>query len=86
DDPVLHAPGSDPRRRAERRRLRGLPPHRRVVGPPAPLPLVRPRRLLRLVAQPARDRARADERSSDHRVDRARRELALVLRRRGAGL
>ena len=40
------------------RGVRGLPADRRAVGAPAPLPDLRPRRLLRLLAAPARRRAR----------------------------
>src|SRR6185436_1454173 len=47
---------------------------------------MRPRRLLRLVAQPARPRAFPRHPASDHPVLRARRGLELLLRRRGLPL
>ena len=56
---------------------------RRTVAAPADVHDVRPHRLLRLVAQPARDRARARERPSGHPLGGARRGLVLVLRGRG---
>ena len=51
----LHPSRPGHRRHPERQRLRGLPRHRRAVGPPAAVHDVRPRRLLRQLAQPARD-------------------------------
>ena len=56
----LHPPGHDRDHRAAGggRRLRGLPGDRRRLAAPADLPRVRARRLLRRLAQQARDRAR----------------------------
>ena len=42
------------RRRAVEHRLRGLPAHRRSLGAPAAVHGVRPRRVLRQLAEPAR--------------------------------
>src|SRR3954468_4325704 len=60
-----------------------MPQDRRPLGAPSPLSVVRHDPLLRLVAQPARQQARARVRPSDRAVRRARRGLELVLRRRG---
>ena len=64
-------------------RLRGLPRDGWPLAAPADVPRVRPRRLLRLVAQQARDRPLQEHRPPARLVVRAGRELALVLRRRG---
>ena len=56
---------------------------RLALGAPAPLPDVRPRRLLRQLAEPPRDEALPRDRPSDHRGLRPARGLGLVLRRRG---
>ena len=66
----------------EQRRLRGLPPHRQPVAAPAHVHVLRPRRLLRQLAQPARHRPLPSQRSSDHSVLRARRGLVVLLSRR----
>ena len=68
---------------AQRRRLRGLPAHRRHLGAPAPVPHVRSRRLLRPVEEHARDQALPRRAPPADPVVRTRRELAVVLRRRG---
>src|SRR5215831_17782639 len=52
------------------------------MGAFATMPDLRPRRVLRLVARQARDRPLSLEEASDHSIDRARRRLGLVLRRR----
>src|SRR5947208_2318242 len=53
------------------------------MAAPADLPDLRPRRLLRRLAGPPRDRAPSRHVASDHSLTRARRGLVLVLRRRG---
>ncbi len=63
----LHAFGHDPRGDAERARLRGMPQERRQMGSFAGLPHMRPCRMLRPVAEPARDRAFQDNPPPDHR-------------------
>src|SRR3954452_16284615 len=45
-------------------RLRGLPARRRVVGAPADVPRLRPRRVLRLLPRAPRDRAQPRVRAS----------------------
>src|ERR1051325_11553199 len=47
---------------------------------------VRPRRMLRFLAEPPCDEALSLDRSSDYHVRRARRDLGLVLRGRGGAL
>ena len=81
-DECTHA-AADPRRDAERARLRGVPEDRLALGAPAALPDVRPRRLLRQLAEPPRHQALPRDRPSDHRGLRPARGLGLVLRRRG---
>ena len=54
-----------------------------AVAAPAHLPGVRPRRLLRQLAEPARERARRASGAPDHPLARAGRGLVVVLRRRG---
>jgi signal transduction histidine kinase len=78
----LHPPRARPGPGAPRRRrgLRGLPGLRRPMAAPADLPGMRPRRLLRRLAQPARDRPRAGLRPPDHPLARAGRGLVVVLR------
>ena len=71
------------RRDAERARLRGMPEDRRIVGASAPLPHLRPCRLLRRLAQPPRHQAFPRDPPSDHRRLRSAGRLGLVLRRRG---
>ncbi len=80
----LHSPlaGDVDRAPCRRRRLRRLPSRRRGVGPPADLPQLRSRRLLRLLPRPPRDRAPPGNRARDHPVARAWRVVVLVLRRR----
>src|SRR3954467_2994821 len=56
-----------------------MPTHRRRLGPPAPVPDVRPHRLLRQLAGPARDEALPRQRSSRHSLVRAGRGLGLLL-------
>src|SRR5688572_2551799 len=59
-----------------------MPEDRRRLGPPPALSHLRPRRLLRLVEEQARDEALSRDETPDRQVVRARRGLALVLRRR----
>ena len=68
------------------RRVRGVPARRHPLGPPPPVPDLRARRLLRLLAVPACDRAPRRDRAPGHPQLRAGRGVALVLRRRAAGL
>ena len=79
----LHPPGHRRADRAARvrRRLRGLPARGRRLDAPAHLPAVRPRRLLRRLPQPARDRPRRRHRAPDHPLAGAGRGVVLVLRR-----
>src|SRR5262245_48819976 len=56
------------------------------LGASAALPDLRARRMLRLLAQPARDRPLQGDRPSGHPVLRAWRGLAVVLRRRPHGV
>ena len=67
----------------ERAGLRRLPAYRRHLGPLASVHDVRPRRLLRLLAQPARDEALSPDHASHRALARARRGLGLVLPGRG---
>ena len=75
--------GHRPGRAAERHRLRRVRRRRRLVGAPAPLRAVRAHRLLRLLAGPARERARGRDRPPDRAELRAGRGLVLGLRERG---
>ena len=81
-DRHVHAPGSGRRRPAEQRRLRGLPAHGRPLGAPADVHVVRPRRVLRQLAQPPRHRALHLAAPPDHPVVRTGRGLVVLLRRR----
>src|SRR5262245_47607205 len=83
DGQRMHAHGPDPRRHAERERVRGVSSDGRPLGPPAALSLLRPRRLLRLLEEQARDEALPRHGPPDHPVLRAGGGLGLVLRRRG---
>ena len=56
--------------------------HGRPMGAPADVPALRAHRLLRQLAQPARDRPPRGDRPPDHPLRRARREVELVLRGR----
>src|SRR5262249_26040798 len=62
--------------------VRGVPPSRAALGAPASLPLVRIRRLLRLVAESPCDGALLGERAPHRALPGARRDVAMVLRRR----
>src|SRR4051812_9963571 len=66
--------------------LRGLPEDRVTLGAPARVPELRTCRLLRLLAQPSRPRARRDDEPRRGALVRAGRGLALVLRGRDARL
>src|SRR3954470_13107870 len=66
--------------------MRGVPADRVSLGPSAAVSDLRARRLLRPVPGQARPPARRPGRPSDHPVVRAGRGLAVVLRRRGAGV
>src|SRR3954454_186265 len=66
--------------------MRGVPADRVSLGPPAAVPDLRARRLLRPVPGQARPPARGPRRPSDHPVVPAGRGLAVVLRRRGTGV
>ena len=67
---------------AHARGLRGVPARRHPLGAPAAVPDLRARRLLRLLDRQARDRALPRDRAPGDAQHRARRGLALVLRRR----
>src|SRR6266487_1386229 len=83
----LHPSRPDPRRGPEHdRRLHGVPENRRPLGPPARMPVMRARGLLRLLAEPARDRALPRDHPPDRPLLRARRGLALVLPGRDTGV
>src|SRR5262249_39956003 len=58
----------------------------RPLGPPARVPDLRPRRLLRLVAEPPRDRTFPRDEAPDRHIPRARGGLGLVLPRRPGAL
>ena len=77
-EPCAHATGIQGGA-SERARLRRLPAHRRRLGAPAHLHDVRPRRLLRHLAQQARDEALSRRPRIRSSVARARRALGLVL-------
>ena len=77
--PRHRRPQTDP----QRSRLQGVPRDGSALAPPAPLPRVRARRLLRLVAEHARDEALPRHRASPRPLVRARRGVVVVLRRRG---
>jgi hypothetical protein len=80
--PFLHASRSDPRRPARYARgMRGMPAIRGSLGASEAVPELRSRGVLRFLPEPARDQALSFDRSPDRRVLRARRGLALVLRR-----
>src|SRR3954452_20103388 len=66
--------------------MRGVPADRVPLGPSAAVPHLRARGLLRPVPGQARPPARRPGRPSDHPVVPAGRGLAVVLRRRGAGV
>ena len=72
-------PGVDPTVAAERHRLRRVRGGGRLVAAPAPLHPVRPHRLLRQLAVPARHRARQGDRPPGDPQLRAGGELVLVL-------
>ena len=74
-------PRPRPRSAAQRHRLRRVPRHGRLVVPPAALRALRPRRLLRLLAVPARQPPCGGRRAPDRPELRARRGLVLGLRR-----
>src|SRR3954454_14788321 len=59
-----------------------MPRDGRALGPSAHVPVLRPRRLLRQLAEPSRKRARARHRAPDRPLGAARRGMELVLRRR----
>jgi len=61
--------------------LRRLPQDRGAVGAPTRMPHMRPRRLLRFFAEPARDQALPRHAPSDRQLGRGRRDLGVVLRR-----
>src|SRR5262249_35045815 len=62
--------------------LRGVPAHRRHVGSPPDVPLVRPGWLLRLVEEPTRHATLLGDAASHRPLAAAGRNVALVLRRR----
>jgi hypothetical protein len=62
--------------------LRGLPEDRLSLGAPASMSYMRPRWLLRLVSEPARQKTLLSNGAPDRAIIRARRGLALVLRGR----
>src|SRR5215218_3333753 len=62
--------------------MRGVRKDRLHLGSPPNVHDLRQDRLLRLIAEPSRDRACGPERPPDHSLGRARRGLELVLHRR----
>src|SRR4051794_27530210 len=80
-EPVLHAPRPDQPggHSVEHGRLLGVSEDRRTLGPPARVHDLRGNRLLRQLAEPARDQARARYRAPDRALTRAGRELVLLL-------
>ena len=84
----VRAPGQpgDPPSSGHDRRVRGLRPRGHQLGAPADVPGLRSRRLLRLVAARARRRALPRRPGTRWSLRRARRGLALVLRRRARRL
>jgi hypothetical protein len=63
--------------------VRGMPADEQPVGASAPLPNMRSRRLLRRLTQQARHETFSCHAAPDNEELRGRRELAVVLRRRG---
>src|SRR6185437_3370364 len=77
---AMHAPRGDPRRRAEdAARLRGMSRVRRMVGPPSSVSRMRPRGLLRPVAQQARHETLPQNPPSDHAELRAGGGVGMLL-------
>src|SRR5438874_12287508 len=72
----------DPPRPAPRPGLCRLPEDRRRVGAPSRVSIVRPRRVLRFLAEPSRDEALPRVEASARDLGRARRDVDVVLRRR----
>ncbi|CAA9293945.1 MAG: Isopeptidase T, partial [uncultured Gemmatimonadetes bacterium] len=70
---------------ADAGRLRRVPAERLGMGSPAPVPHLRPRGLLRLVAQPPRHQALPRDAAPHRHLRRTGRGLVVVLRRPGAG-
>src|SRR5438270_4256002 len=64
---------------AQDERLRGVPENGRHLGAPSPLRSLRPRRLLRLLEEQARDQALSRYGTPGDQVARARRELDVLL-------
>jgi hypothetical protein len=62
-------------------RLRGMPQHWQLVGPPADVPDLRQNRLLRFLAKPPREPPRPPGQPSHRSLGGTRRGLELVLRR-----
>src|SRR5215471_4818843 len=82
----MHASRVDSQGQTQREGLRGMPEDGRLVGPPASVPELRARRLLRLVQEQARHDTLPRDSTSHRSVPRAGRGLALVLRGRGLRL
>src|SRR6267378_677020 len=79
----MQPPKNDLRRKAECSRLRGVLANRLEVGALAAVPDVRPRRLLRRLAESPRYQAFPYDRTPDHRGLRSTGRMGTVLYRRG---
>ena len=69
------------RRKTEVQRLRRMSEDGRHLGPPAPVPHLRPRRLLRFFQEQTRHQTLSRHQASHREIVRARRRLGLVLYR-----
>src|ERR1700737_288403 len=78
----LYASRADSESAATYQGLRGVSEDGRHLGAPAAVRGLRPRRMLRLVKEQARDQALPRDRPSSGQVTRAWRELDVLLRRR----
>src|SRR5216684_4231403 len=75
--------GSHSRRDPERARVRGVPEDRFALGTSAPVPDLRPCRVLRRLSEPARNTTLPGDTAPGHRRLRPTRGLGLALYRRG---
>ena len=83
---AVRAPGAGAAGAPGEPRVRGVPAHGRRLGTPARLHELRPRRLLRRLQEPPRHRPLHRHRPPGDALDRARRDLGVVLRRQGGAV